>query len=457
MRILGTSQDGSSFLHVAIRDKIVILDVSRGEIRSLHHTTSMSSSSPSSSSVPTENATGEGKEENEYVSVIAAVHCYDSILCAIYSDKSVHVFDIENGAILSTHVMPKRPVALTVARLNESQCTILIADKAAEVWALDLPYLQNSLRILGHTASIITDLRINHESSLLITADRDEKIRVSRFPQTVGIEAYCLGHTSVVTSIDFISIGSKQFLVSTGRDYKLILWDHSNGQVLHSCQLKDDNPFRVEPGYSLVEKGLNVHDDADGVDGDKTYDQSTVGCFPMRVIASPGAIGSFVALIFKDLPYIKVFCVKSSSQAFENGKEMSVRFAEPPCDLVFQGDGLLVAILPSPPYMQTLKIDFKEGSNIDATTGEGTIGVFGQFRKLCENIGKVGFEQKLDFSQDTEDENNKMRKHTLDDDRRFVKERLGSRSVRRSLKKKGKKARVEDGRNGDTSIPIPNK
>jgi tRNA (guanine-N(7)-)-methyltransferase subunit TRM82 len=47
--------------------------------------------------------------------------------------------------------------------------------------------------VLGH-ASIITSLLLSHDGCYIITADRDEHIRVSRYPNGYNIERYCLGH-----------------------------------------------------------------------------------------------------------------------------------------------------------------------------------------------------------------------------------------------------------------------
>ena len=51
--------------------------------------------------------------------------------------------------------------------------------------------------ILGHT-SLLTSFLLSSDEKYIITADRDEHIRVSWFPQGYVVERYCLGHTKYV-------------------------------------------------------------------------------------------------------------------------------------------------------------------------------------------------------------------------------------------------------------------
>ena len=68
--------------------------------------------------------------------------------------------------------------------------------------------------LLGHL-SVLLDLRLDRTGRYLVTCDRDEKIRVSRFPNSYNIHNYCLGHTEFVTAIDFLG---EDRLVSGGGD-----------------------------------------------------------------------------------------------------------------------------------------------------------------------------------------------------------------------------------------------
>lgn len=47
--------------------------------------------------------------------------------------------------------------------------------------------------ILGHT-SLLTSFILTEDEKYVISADRDEHIRVSWYPQGYVIERYCLGH-----------------------------------------------------------------------------------------------------------------------------------------------------------------------------------------------------------------------------------------------------------------------
>lgn len=48
--------------------------------------------------------------------------------------------------------------------------------------------------VLGHTSSLTTML-LTPNDEFLITADRDEHIRVSQYPKGYNIERFCMGHT----------------------------------------------------------------------------------------------------------------------------------------------------------------------------------------------------------------------------------------------------------------------
>lgn len=58
----------------------------------------------------------------------------------------------------------------------------------------------NTDELLGHL-SILLDVCFSEDGLRLLTSDRDEKIRISRYPQTSVIEQFCLGHTAYVRTI----------------------------------------------------------------------------------------------------------------------------------------------------------------------------------------------------------------------------------------------------------------
>ena len=55
--------------------------------------------------------------------------------------------------------------------------------------------------LMGHLSSI-TDMYLASENDqeFIITSDRDEKIRVTKYPQAFEIEAFCLGHEEYVVN-----------------------------------------------------------------------------------------------------------------------------------------------------------------------------------------------------------------------------------------------------------------
>ena len=94
--------------------------------------------------------------------------------------------------------------------------------------------------ILGHVSVLTNLISVSLSGrNYILTADRDEHIRVSRgIPQAHVIEQYCLGHTSVIGKL-CIPSWSPSVLVSGDADGNLLLWDWRQGQILHKISLQD--------------------------------------------------------------------------------------------------------------------------------------------------------------------------------------------------------------------------
>jgi len=101
--------------------------------------------------------------------------------------------------------------------------------------------------ILGHvsvlldliSASVPQDSPDSRARSYILTADRDEHIRVSRgIPQVHVIERYCLGHTSFISKL-FIPSWAPKVLVSGGGDGYLMVWNWIEGQIIQKVSLNE--------------------------------------------------------------------------------------------------------------------------------------------------------------------------------------------------------------------------
>ncbi|KAG6004442.1 hypothetical protein E4U21_001064 [Claviceps maximensis] len=95
----------------------------------------------------------------------------------------------------------------------------------------DAPSFELTL-LLGHV-SMLTSLVIaeSQGKKYILTADRDEHIRVSRYiPQAHIIESFCLGHKEFISEI-IVPAGRNDILISGGGDEDLLLWDWKAGSV----------------------------------------------------------------------------------------------------------------------------------------------------------------------------------------------------------------------------------
>jgi tRNA (guanine-N(7)-)-methyltransferase subunit TRM82 len=121
--------------------------------------------------------------------------------------------------------------------------------------------------LLGHvsmlTDMLLTTIRpledVQKARTYILTADRDEHIRISRGPpQAYVIEGYCLGHHEFVNKLCLVEEG---LLVSGGGDHELLVWDWLEQKVLNRINIVD----AVERArlHVQVEQAINKQDNQD--------------------------------------------------------------------------------------------------------------------------------------------------------------------------------------------------
>lgn len=174
----------------------------------------------------------------------AAVALHDKTL-ALYSINE----NIADETISATTIykIPKRASSLVFASVKD-MIVVLASDLGGDVSAY--PVLKratsskddeehadsnsNHRLLLGHTASMISSMRLV-DNRYLLTADRDEKIRVSKFPETYDIHGFLLGHAAFVS--DICAVPKTSLCVSCGGDKTMRLWNYETCQELSSVIL----------------------------------------------------------------------------------------------------------------------------------------------------------------------------------------------------------------------------
>ncbi|KAK3867100.1 hypothetical protein Pcinc_027414 [Petrolisthes cinctipes] len=183
------------------------------------------------------------------IQIVAAKASSDGqYLAAACEGKVVVVWCSQTWNVVAVHSLNKRPMALAIT-LDSS--TIIVADKTGDVYEFPL---KNTPRrkdntdasseeptcgigedaeprpLLGHL-SMLLDVALSEDNKFIITADRDEKIRVSHFPQAYDIHTFCLGHTEFVTEVVPLP-GTTHHLLSCSGDGTLRLWDYFHSKCL---------------------------------------------------------------------------------------------------------------------------------------------------------------------------------------------------------------------------------
>lgn len=336
------------------------------------------------------------------------VNDQESYLFAAYDTKDVCCWDIKSRQLLGRKMTKKKATVLTSGTVTvhmngelTSREVLLVADKFGEVSAIDVPNLSKApVSCLNHTASIITDAIL--DDKYYITCDRDEKIRVQRFPNTLEVVSYCLGHSGCITSIAQVSKG---IIISSAWDHRLILWDYAKNEILAEHSGTNDPASSMEVDEADKQQELDekaIEDQVEVANEDVEYDEglndnmddSQAGQYPFKLCKIKGLHKveenslATIAVIYKGSTQCEIFHIMNQEGAAGTSYEIKhhqwVPLPSLPCDMVSL-DGKLIFILSKPSFIYIHDFNGTSDSELSVKQNE----LLHQFQTLCIDQGKI--------------------------------------------------------------------
>ncbi|XP_063239444.1 tRNA (guanine-N(7)-)-methyltransferase non-catalytic subunit wdr4 [Bacillus rossius redtenbacheri] len=113
---------------------------------------------------------------------------------------------------------------------------LVVADRSGDAYVYSVAEAERPGELLlGHT-SMLVDVLVTACERFVITCDRDEKIRVSNFPNAYNIHSFCLGHEKFVSCIAELPHDAS-VLISGSGDGTVRFWDYFSGTEI--CAVTD--------------------------------------------------------------------------------------------------------------------------------------------------------------------------------------------------------------------------
>lgn len=145
--------------------------------------------------------------------------------------KQLVVFGVHFSVVKSL-VLPRAPSKVCFSPAND----VLVADRTGDVYLYKIADESSQPQLLLGHLSVILDMLVTNCGKYVITCDRDEKIRISLYPNSYNIATFCLGHTEFVTSLALLN--SINVLLSASGDGTVRLWRYLEGKQVSITRKK---------------------------------------------------------------------------------------------------------------------------------------------------------------------------------------------------------------------------
>lgn len=183
------------------------------------------------------------------------------------SNDNKYLAILTSSKKLITHKLPflefmksfSLPRSASKIRFGVENSHIFVADKTGDVLFYDLLNEDGGVKLLGHLSLLLNVLQ-SHDGKYLISSDRDEKIRISCYPNTYNIQTYCLGHKEFVNHIEFLPHNDK-YLLSASGDGTVKCWDYAVGHICCTIETRTDiSDQSIQEDFKKVmdEDGIEV-------------------------------------------------------------------------------------------------------------------------------------------------------------------------------------------------------
>ncbi|KAM6934118.1 tRNA (guanine-N(7)-)-methyltransferase non-catalytic subunit wdr4 [Xenentodon cancila] len=275
---------------------------------------------------------GGSSEEAGSDNILALVVSPSGKLVALTDDnKRLLVFKREpSWHCISIRWVVRRCVSLVFSQTEEE---LLVADKSGDVYSFSLDEAEREgLLKMGHLSMLLAVV-VSPDNKYIITADRDEKIRVSHHRSPYNIQSFCLGHRQFVSTLHIPS-GHPCWLLSGSGDGTLKLWEYKSGNLLQSCDLQQlDQTPTSETDPNLDKDEVQDHDLG-------SLKQNVV----CRISSSPD--GHHIAVLCERVLAVQFFTLDQDGE-LKLVPHSQLRLPQPPLDMAFNPDGQLWVLMES--------------------------------------------------------------------------------------------------------------